>query len=52
MSTDNGYLRYGGEYSLFLGLSVFIHVSEKHADYLRGLAALFLRILPPMTDRN
>jgi len=45
MSTENGCRGYGREYCLFLGLSVFINVSEKHADLSSGSGCLILEDL-------
>lgn len=43
--TENGYQAYGREFCLFLGLSVFINVSEKHADLSSGSGCLILEDL-------
>jgi hypothetical protein len=45
MSTEKGHRRYGGESYLFLGLSVFINVSEKHADLSSRSGCLILEDL-------
>jgi len=42
MSTENDYRRYGEKCCLFLGLSVFINVSQKHADLSSGSGCLIL----------
>jgi hypothetical protein len=50
MSTENGYRHYGGEYCLFLRLSVFINVSGKHAGLSSGSGCHILEDLAAHDD--